>query len=190
MIFFEDENSFTLNSTPFKSETEFATGLWLTLVGTNEIPPHIALISDGKYYSLSAYKVDCGSPVERVINILERKQIPSLFIQFKTTVVGLQNFEPLQWIYKNLQPLESIDNTCLSPIKEFFTENISNDFADVNYVFELLALSENKGLIKECISLFCENTNSNRITLPKYTKVQIRNKIHELSSKQPTLITK
>jgi len=213
MIFFEDKDSFSFYFTSFKSETELTKGLWLLLVGVHESPPHIALISGGKYYSLSNRKVDCGTPLERFMNVLERKQVPALFIRLEigeqpqipkwglnsaiqSPFRGLDlNIEKkinsqLRNIYKNLQPLGNTKQTCLSPIKEFFSEHISTDFASVNYVFELLALAEKKGLIKESVPIFCESTNSNRVTLPKYTRIQIRNKINELSSKQPKLITK
>ncbi len=177
MIFTEDIHSFSFNTVPFESEAEFDTSLWLLLVGINEIPPHIALISDGKYYSLSTKKVDCGSSAEVFVNKLNRKKIPTLFVKIQSQTPK----RDLQDIYKDLQPLTNSDKTCLSPIKDFFSEQISQKFKDLNYVFEMLALLENKGLLQKCISLNCDSSGSNRITLPKYNMAQIRNRINALS---------
>jgi len=196
MSFYENDSSFSLDTTSLDSTEKLGSGLWLVLVGINEIPPHIALISEGKYYSLSARKVDCGTSLERLTNTLERKQIPTLFVNIeeKTTesanaIASSDNYrgeaipvKSLQKIYKDLQPLGNSENTCLSPIKDFFAECYSREFTRISYVFELLALCEKKGLLKECLSLYAENTNSNRITLPKYTMAQIRNKINTLST--------
>jgi hypothetical protein len=198
MIFSEDDNSYTLAINPLNSLEQINSGLWLVLVGVNEIPPHIALISEGKYYSLSTHKVDCGTLFERFLGIIERKQMPALFIRIMPPISWSNNViarneaissnASLNLIYQNLQPLSNNQLTCFSPIKRFFTETFSHDFADVNYAFELLSLAEKKGMLKECVSLFCKETNSKSITLPKYTSTQIRNRIEELSSRQQPLI--
>lgn len=179
MIFFEDHNSYSLYTTSINSEVDIDKGLWLLLIGINDVPPHIALINEAKYYSLSARTVDCGSSSGRLLNILRRKNIPALFIRIETKNTAASYLEK---IYKNLQPLGNNQNTCLSPIKELFTECHSDEFASVYYVFELLALAEKKNLVIECVSAFYENTNANSVTLPKYTITEIRNKIHTISS--------
>jgi hypothetical protein len=179
MSFFEDDISFSLNVIPLKPEVRLTNGLWLVLAGINEIPPHIALISDGTYYSLSTRRVDCGSPIERLMNALNRSHRPTLFVHIEAkgnTTLSLEK------IYAGLHALSNTEKTCLAPIKEVFAESYSNEFSSVNYVFELLAFAEKKKLIKECVLLFYENANSNIVTLPKYTMAQIKSKISELSS--------
>jgi hypothetical protein len=192
MIFFEDTESFSFNATSLSSDGILHSGLWLALIAVHETPPHIALISDGKYYSLSTRKVDNGTPWERFINTLERKKVSTLFVYLKSDNVIARNKAIsinllLHNIYKDLQPLKNIETTCLSPIKQFFTTYYSTQFSSINYVFELLAIAEQQGLLKECVSLFCDDSNSNRITLPKYTMEQIRNKIHEIASQTPSI---
>jgi len=179
MIFSEDNTSFSLIANPLISLENIKSGLWLALVGVNETPPHISLISDGKYYSLSTRKVDCGSPLTKFLNAVERKRIPSLFVRIESQ----PQIHNLDSHYENLQPLNNTENTCLSPIKAFFAENFSSEFSEVKFVFELLALAEKKDLLKECVSLFSDNTNSKIITLPKYTMLQIKNRIQEISPK-------
>jgi hypothetical protein len=190
MIFWENESSFSLEAIPLKSFQELDEGLWLALVGINEVPPHIAILSDSKYYSLSTRKVDCGNSIERILDILYRKNIHTLFIRINTKnkvrnyVVARNEAISINLllgsIYKDLRPLNNAENTCLSPVKEFFASYYSEDFSNVNYVFELLALAERKGLIKECSTINTIENESNRITLPKYTMAQIRNKISAL----------
>ncbi len=195
MIFFEGDKTFSLKTDSFTSG-ELDKGLWIVLAGVNETPPHIALISDGKYYSVSTKKVDNESPAEIFIQALNRKKIPALFIGIKTgsNVIIRNETRPngssgrailpnlLFEIYKDLQPLGVHNETCLSPIKEVFKQYFSPEFTEVNYVFELLALAEKKGLLENCISLNCVTPNSNVITLPKYSMAQIRNRINQLST--------
>jgi hypothetical protein len=183
MIFTQDERSFSLKANPLQSEEWLYSGLWLALVAVNETPPHIALVCEGKYYSLSARKVDNGTPAERFIHAIKRKHVSALFVGIENNnVIGKD--EDLQNIYRELQPLSNTETTCLSPIKQFFATSYSLQFLYINYVFELLALAEQQGLLKECVSLL-HDSNSNLITLPKYTMEQIRNKIHEIASQIP-----
>lgn len=183
MIFSESDTSFSLFVSPFQSEDELNTGLWLLLIGVNETPPHIALISEGKYYSVSTRKVDCGTPAENFLNAIERKRIPTLFIN----VVAGNNPELLQKIYSGLKPLGDEKTTCLTPIREFFAAFTSAEFKKINYVIDLLSIAERNDMLSKCISFFCNPSETNNVTLPKYTLVQIRTKIHELSSKHQTL---
>lgn len=179
MIFFEDDTSFSFNTSPPQYKEVLTSGLWLILAGIKDTPPHIALINEAKYYSLSTRKVDCGSPLEKFMNAIERKHIPSLFVRLETKknlTFSLEKF------YKDLPPLGSNENTCISPIKDLFAEYYSPEFASVDYVFELLALAEKKKILIECISPLCKYTCTNIVTLPKYNITQIRNKIEALSS--------
>ncbi len=175
MLFLEDNNSFSFSATPLKSIKELEEGLWLLLIGINDVPPHIALAYEGKYYSLTARKLDNGSPLVRLIDTLQRKKIPTLFVHIETNNNILSFLENL---YKDLPPLGNTDKTCLSPIKELFATTYSEEFSKSNYIFELLALAQTKGLLKECLSVFCA---PNDVTLPKYTMAQIKNRIQELS---------
>jgi hypothetical protein len=197
MIFEQDDHSFSLRATSLQNIEKLYSGLWLVLVAVHETPPHIALISDGNYYSLSTRKVDNGSPVERFIPAIERKHVPTLFVRIENNNViaspdsyrdkAISINTQLQSTYKELQPLKNTETTCLSPIKQFFANCYFPQFLHINYVFELLALAEQEGLLKECVSLFCDDSNSNLITLPKYTMEQIRNKIHEITLQIPSI---
>lgn len=183
MIFSELPDSFSFKATSLSSDEILYSGLWLLLVGIHETPPHIALVYDGKYYSLSALKVNNGTPLERFIHIIKRKHIPTLFLRIENNNIITTK---LQTIYNGLKPLKNTQTTCLSPVKQFFAASYSRQFSGINYVFELLAIAEQQGLLKECVSLFNTQSNLNLITLPKYTVEQIRNKIHEIASQIPS----
>jgi len=197
MIFEQDDHSFSLRATSLQNIEKLYSGLWLVLVAVHETPPHIALISDGNYYSLSARKVDNGTQGERFVHTIERKHVPTIFICIENNNIiaspdsyrdeAIYISATLQNMYKVIEPLKNTETTCLSPIKEFFADCYSPQFLHVNYVFELLAIAEQQGLLKECVSIFCDDSNSNLITLPKYTMGQIRNKIHEITLQIPSI---
>lgn len=180
-MFTENNTGFSLEVTPLKSIDILYSELWLVLTGIHEIPPHIALISDGKYYAVSVRKVDCGTPLSRFVNTLERKHIPTLFVKIDAGSTSIDEAQ-LQSIFSHLQPLKNTGDTCLAPIRNFFATYFSPGYAHIKYVFELLAIAQKQKLIKKCSAIFTNGNNLNRITLQKYTMEQIKDKIHSLSA--------
>ena len=186
MIFSESATNYSLQVKPILSPEELNSGLWLVMAGVDDIPPHIALINEGLYYSVSAKKVDHGTPLENFLKAISRKSTPTIFIRFRLPALHIVD---LSKIFKNYPTLGntiqhstfSIQHfSCLWPIRDFFAKTFSEKYSKASLVFELLAMAEKDGLIAECKSLFLDSAVEGMVTLPKYTHEQIREKINSI----------
>jgi hypothetical protein len=171
-FFFENKESYSLKISDTSTE-ELNSGLWLVLAGVNDIPPHIALINEGSYYSVSAKKVEVGVNASTFLKAISRRSLPTLFVGIRSL-----HLEGLREAFEKYPTLGNGSHSCLWPVRDFFEEAFSPDYKKVNLVFELLALAQKQQIIKECKSMFVEEKGI--ITLPKYTGEQIREKINSL----------
>jgi hypothetical protein len=182
VIFFDDRKSYSLAVKAPISANDLNIGLWLVLAGVSEIPPHIALIENGKYYSVSARKVKAGEPVDKFLRAISRNSLPTLFISIVPPQTG--GSRGAEFCFNSYPVLGNGDHSCLSPISDFFAKNYSNEFANTSLVFELLALAQEQELLLECKGIYLpqleEERNTMRLTLPKYTHGQIREKINSI----------
>jgi len=181
-MFSEEKDRYTLEISQLQSTTDLNKGLWLILAGINEIPPHIALIQNGKYYSVSARKVKLGEPVERFLKAISRNSLPTLFIGIKrcADIPPMGGLRGAEEFFNSYSVLGNGDHSCLSPISDFFAKNYAAEFANASVVFELLAVAQKQDLLLECKSLFVGLNDKETIVLPKYMHKQIREKINSI----------
>lgn len=194
-MFKEEHNSYSLVATPVTLTTQLYSGLHLVLAGIDGIPPHIALLYNGKYFSVSTRKVDVGIPAENFIKAIKRHNTPVAFVQikfpFQDIFTGEQDpmFLLLSKTFGKYPVLGSGQHSCLWPICDFFANVFSPEFSKCSLVFEILALAQQQNLLAECKIMFTNNTllegdgrvrSETAITLPKYTHDQIRQKIDSL----------
>ncbi|HXP51903.1 MAG TPA: hypothetical protein VN922_18245 [Bacteroidia bacterium] len=175
MIFTEEDNKYSLKVNPLSSPEELNKGLWLVIAGANDIPPHIALIADGEYYSVSARNVKVAEPIEKFLKAISRRSLPTLFVGIKP-----MHFVGLKEAFRKYPTLGNGEHTCHWPLRDFFSNVYSPEFADVHLVFELLAVAQKQDLLIECRSLFVDLKNDKTITLPKYTKEHIKERINSI----------
>lgn len=147
-------------------------GLYLVIVHANRIPPHIGIIVDKTYHSLTIKGQEINVPVEALIRNKNQRKIASVFVKIKKHPVFSDNYLKEHFISNVLQfnKVEVGKATCLSPIKLFFEENFAIDTSAVNYVFDLLPQLEAKGLIENVSSLFIDEKE---FQLPVYNMEQL-----------------
>ncbi len=182
MIFTETENNYILQL-KHGSVEELHRGLWLAIIGADEIPPHIALLCEGLYYSVSVKKTDTGTPLETLLKAVGRHSKPCIFIRI-TLPEGFAA-EAFGGLFEKYGPLHSDAGstgrspvTCLNPIRDFFTRAYSEKYNRASFVFELLALAQEDGIIERCAGIYIEQEKE--IILQKYTHREIREKINSL----------
>ncbi|MGP8217313.1 MAG: hypothetical protein ACLQQ4_17225 [Bacteroidia bacterium] len=180
MIFSEDNNNYSLKSSLLQSPDELNKGLWLVITGVNDIPPHIAIIDHGKYFSLTVRRKKIGESIDIFLKAISRRTTPTLFVPIKSEHTGIFRGSELRKAFEPYPTLGNGDHTCQWPIRDFFTQTYSAEFSNSTLVFELLAVAQAKGLLAECKSLFAEIPEDSIITLPKHTTEQIRERINSL----------
>ncbi len=142
-------------------------GVFIWVIHTNKIPPHIGISLNGKFYSLKVNGKDNGIDIDIILKVLEKKKIHTLFIELKT----LEWFE-LEGVFDRFKDLSSPEITCLTPILEFFKED-----SRIETVSELLVNLDKKNQIK---SFFGLNLTTDFVGIPMYSKIDIQNRILKL----------
>lgn len=161
------------------SENDLLKGVYIAVIHATRIPPHIGLIIDGKYHSLSIKGQDINIAVAALVKNTNQRKIPSLFIKIKphSTFSGLYLKEHF---VTNIQQFPRVDigvATCLSPIKLFFDEVYNVPMTDINYLFELVPRLYSEGLVENSSALFIDETT---YQLPVYTNTEINAGIVEV----------
>ncbi|MCT4580083.1 MAG: hypothetical protein N4A35_01585 [Flavobacteriales bacterium] len=158
-------------------EQHLESGFFLCLIATNKIPPHIAIIANGKYYSVSVRGVKIAVDYQSLLKTIHHKKIPSLFIQLAIE----PNFQALKKAYGQYPKLTEKES-CLFPIRDYFqkeqltTENWEFVF---NAVDDLLF----KNMVVQSYHLFMEDLLKARsFRLKEYTKSEIIALIKELKA--------
>lgn len=153
-------------------EQDLSKGLFIAVIHATRIPPHIGMIVDKSYHSLSIKGQDINTPIAALVKNSNIRKIPTLFIKIKShptfsTIYLREHF------ITNVQQFERVDvgvATCLSPIKLFFEEVYGVSMKQVNYLYELLPVLESEGLIESISSIHIDKET---YLLPVYTNKEI-----------------
>ena len=158
-------------------------GIYLVLLHATRIPPHIGMLFDGTYHSLTVKGKDSDVPFQALTrNILLRK-LPSLFLEIKTG--SAHSAAEMSGIFKDLlapyNRVEAGQATCLSPVKQFFTEVSGIPAENVSYVYELIPLLQARGLAGAASGFFLEEKlESGSYRFPWYTMQEIDSGIRQV----------
>lgn len=161
------------------SELDLLKGLYIAVVHATRIPPHIGMVVDKKYHSLSIKGQDINTPIEALVKNSSIRKIPTLFIKIKSHPTFSAIYLREHFI-TNVQSFDRVDigvATCLSPIKLFFEEVYNVSMKEINYLYQLLPLLEAEGLIESVSSM---NVDEQNYKLPFYTNKEIDAGINEV----------
>jgi hypothetical protein len=160
---------------PFQ-EAELLNGIYIVVLHATRIPPHIGMIIDKTYHSLTIKGHDINTPVKALIKNIEQRRIPSLFIKIKAHHSFSQAYQKEHFML-NVQQFPGVDKqvaTCLSPLKLFFDEVYELPTGDVHFLFDLLPRLNKAALIEHCTSLFIDEHS---YELPVYTQERLEEEI-------------
>ncbi len=160
----------TINE-PF-AEEKLLNGTYIVIVHASRIPPHIGIIADQAYHSLSIKGQELNVPVAAFIRNTTLRKIPCLFINIKSHPAydAAQLKEHFISSIQQFPKVAAGSATCLSPVKLFFEEVYRVKMKDVHSIFELLPVLEAEGLIGETSALFIA---TGRFQLPTYSMEEI-----------------
>lgn len=172
-------------------EADLLNGVYIVAMHATRIPPHIGLIIDKHYHSLSIKGQDLNTPLRALIKNIEQRKIPSLFIKIKPHTTFSNAYLKEHFIL-NIQQFPRVDKdvaTCLSPIKLFFNETYDISMEEVDFLFHLLPNLQKSDLIEHVSTLFIDEKT---YKLPIYTKdeldLEIENARNESDAISPALI--
>ncbi len=162
-------------------EDKLLKGIYIAVIHATRIPPHIGLIIDGKYHSLTVKGQDINTSLTALVKSTLQRKIPSLFIKIKSHTTFSESYLKEHFI-TNIRQFPKVDigiATCLSPIKLFFAEVYDVSIENINYLFELIPLLYAEQLIEYVSSVFI---NEREYQLPVYTEAEINKGIMEVKN--------
>lgn len=169
-------NIVTFNTLEKFNEDELSNGVYIVVMHATRIPPHIGLIIDKQYHSLTIKGRDINTPIRALIKNIEQRKIPSLFIKIKPHTT-FSNAYMREHFILNIQQFPRVDKniaTCLSPIKLFFNEVYDVRMQEINFLFDLLPHLFADDLIEYTSTLFIDEAN---YQLPIYTQEELDTEI-------------
>ena|SRR5438445_8490989 len=172
---------YKLEITKTFSENILLKGLYIAIIHATRIPPHIGIIADKQYHSLTIKGQDINTSVSALVKNSSLRKIPTLFIRIKPHTTFSDTYLKEHFI-TNVQQFQRVDAgiaTCLSPIKLFFEEVYDVPMKNINYLYELLPALQNEGLIEHTTSLFVDEE---KYQLPVYTLSEINAGIEQVRS--------
>ena len=154
------------------NEEDLLKGLFIAVIQATRVPPHIGLITDGKYNSLTIKGHDINTTFSALLKNTVQRKIPTLFIKIKSHNTFSSNYLN-DHIISNVQQFDRVDvglATCLSPVKLFFEEVYNVSMEDINFLFELIPKLYSENLIENYSALFIDEK---KYVLPVYSNAEI-----------------
>jgi hypothetical protein len=158
-------------------EDDLSKGSYISILHASRVPPHIGMIFNDRYHSLSVKGQEINYPVNALLKNSRIRKIPSVFIRIKQHPAFSNEYLNDHFI-SNIRQFDKVETgkaTCLSPIKLFFKEAYHLPMQYVNYLFELLPELEKNDLIDQTSALFIEE---GEFALPTYSFKEINNGIN------------
>lgn len=155
---------------------ELLKGMFIVISHVDRIPPHIGMIADKEYHSLSIKGQELNVPVAALVRNNTLRKIPTVFIKIKKHVTFSDQYLK-EHFCSNVQQFARVQAnvaTCLSPIKLFFEEAYNVPVKEFNYIFELLPKLKEMGLLEDTMELLVGKTT---FQLPVYTAEQLNSGI-------------
>lgn len=155
-------------------------GIFLVILNADKKPPHIALLINGKVYSLTVKGRQMGDLADTLMKSIHIRSIKTLFFALKPPVT-----DALKAMEKSLMAYEKAvagKVTCLGPLKDFFTLAYAINSQKANYIFELLPLLYRNKTITGVYHLNMENeTKEKNYHFQTYTMDEINTNIIKLN---------
>lgn len=144
-------------------------GTYLVVINVNSIPPHIGLVTQGKYYSKSSHGGKSDYDFSKILNSLNRKKIPTLLIKLNLELGNVKS-------HFNNSPLQ-LNDSCLNPIKSMLTNN-GVELKGAEFLFDVVKALKEQDKIVSAEHINCSSElDGNTISLSKYSQVDINNAI-------------
>ena len=166
-----------LQTTAFNADS-LNKDLWLVVLHANRIPPHIGLLINGNYNSLTIKGHELNVNVDVLLKTISQKKIEAVFIKIiKHPVFSLNHqLEMFQEMIKKFDNVRQFESTCLTPIKLFFQEFYVVTIIENELFYDFMTrLNDNSYLESACALNF--NFTQNILELPYYTTEQLNEKI-------------
>jgi hypothetical protein len=160
---------------PVTTFPENFTGSAIVLLKIENIPPHLGLLHNGLYYSLSVKGVKANIPFEQFSREVQQAKISCVLVEIEPP---FYIESPLRY-FENYGKLSSAKEvTCLYPIRDWLgfalDDETGSEIQAAGFVFELIEALGRDGRTGKVYGL---HVNDTELILPTYTQQDILNEI-------------
>lgn len=151
---------------------------WLVLLHAQRIPPHVGLMINGSYNSLTVKGHELNISFEVIHKTIQQKNIETAFIKIADHPVFSQDYQLAVFheIIKGFSSVKQNEATCLSPVREFFEEFYAVKNEPEELLFDFIdRLNKNKFLEKAFGYNF--ELDQGLLEMPYYTSELLHEKI-------------
>lgn len=150
-----------------------ADALYLVLLRTDRIPPHLGLLCSGAWFTLDVKGPVFGTDASRLLQAIERRQMPSAFVQLAWPR-GLSREAALGRLgsaFSAYAPLGEGTATCISPVRDFVSGIYDKKTGAADFVYQLLHMLGDAGLIVRTYAFY---QASPYLEIPEYGMPEVR----------------
>lgn len=156
---------------------DFSEGIYIILFEAGKIPPHLLLSVNGKVFSITASGRQMGSPLEKLLLFIKRKNIATVFVEVKKPEgLTAEITESITKEYfSNYERVIEGKVSCLFPVRDVMAELFGDEMQKANFIFELLPLLKKQNATGNVYELNMPHLVINgRFELLTYTQDQLK----------------
>ncbi|MGZ3864690.1 MAG: hypothetical protein ACXVPN_06085 [Bacteroidia bacterium] len=160
-------------------------GIYLVIQHANRIPPHIGLMIDDEYHSLTIKGKEISVSGNALLKNIGLRKIPTVFVKIKKHPV-FSNHHLNEVFIEQLKQFDKVSadgNTCLSPIKLFFEEFYAIKKEDIKLIFDLLGSLKSNDFIEETCGMNLGEMKQNIFYLQPYNESDLKVRIMDETQK-------
>jgi len=158
--------------------------LYLIIFHADKKPPHLGLIFNKLYFSLTVKGSEIEIPIDEKLEIINKRKIPCLFLEIKTANKSGFLLKELNEIFNSYPPLTN-KTSCLEPIAEFFYK-IFQLRADSPLLHGMIESLQKRELIMENSAIYLKIPENKTVELPEYNATTVSERINRLSFLEKT----
>jgi hypothetical protein len=163
------------------TDTTLTKGLFICLLHVKRVPPHIGILIDGKYHSLTIKGIEPNVSISALLRTIQQQKIESVFLKISPHPVFSNDHMNSIFLelLKKYPQIRSNEVTCLSPLKDFFNEFYAINTIKNDMIFDLLKRMAANNFILQAYSLNLSLEN-NTLSIPVYSQEELNEKINAI----------
>lgn len=159
-------------------ESDYSKDAWLVLLHAKRTPPHVGLLINGIYNSLTIKGQELDVLLEALLKTISQRKIETVFIKLKQHPVFSKDYQVdiLREIIKKSGPVTQFENTCLSPVKIFFREFYAIELLEDELLFDFITRLNNNKFLDHFTTCYFETADS-LLEIPFYSAGELNERI-------------
>lgn len=151
----KNKSPYSITLSDLASVETLAQHTWLVVLHASRTPPHIGILINGVYHSLTIKGQETNVSLAVLLKTIKQKKIESVFVKLKKHPVFSSDYqnEIFQFHIKQFKQVKPNEASCLSPVKLFLSEFYAVNLIDKELLFELMERLKQNDYIDDALGL-------------------------------------